>query len=183
VAETAGYPTFLQLFFAGNHSDVGGSYAEVESRLSDIALAWMLEEAVTVPEGLKVGPVYVNGLKMPGTGDVGPPLYLHPMDHGVQHSEIESTRDYLDGLKPRWLAWLFRNQNYAKKIRTLPPDGIVHDSVRRRFELPGVQQADGFYPYRPEALREVDVFKKYYQANPVQRAGEVEPHTAMPPIS
>src|SRR5437879_8328105 len=33
-AETAGIRTFQQFFFAGNHSDVGGSYSEVESRLS-----------------------------------------------------------------------------------------------------------------------------------------------------
>lgn len=29
--ETAGIPTFKQYFFAGNHSDIGGSYAEPES--------------------------------------------------------------------------------------------------------------------------------------------------------
>jgi Uncharacterized alpha/beta hydrolase domain (DUF2235) len=52
VEETAGIPTFRQFFFAGNHSDVGGSYPEVASRLSDIALAWMLEEAVGAPDGL-----------------------------------------------------------------------------------------------------------------------------------
>jgi uncharacterized protein (DUF2235 family) len=34
-----------QVWFAGVHSDVGGSYAEAESGLSKIALKWMLEEA------------------------------------------------------------------------------------------------------------------------------------------
>jgi hypothetical protein len=33
----------IQLWFAGNHSDIGGSYAEAESRLSDNALWWMIE--------------------------------------------------------------------------------------------------------------------------------------------
>src|SRR3546814_18067211 len=33
-----------QWWFAGNHSDVGGSYPESESRLSDIALRWMADE-------------------------------------------------------------------------------------------------------------------------------------------
>ena len=162
VDETAGYPTFRQFFFAGNHSDVGGSYPEVESRLSDIALAWMLEEAVCLPDGLKVGPVYVNGSKMSGTGEVGPPLYVYPADDGVQHCEIMATRDYLDALKPQWLAWLVRNQNYAEKVRSLPEGATVHPSVNRRFELPGVQQTDGFHCYRPEALRGGDVFKRYY---------------------
>ena len=31
----------IQMWFAGNHSDIGGSYPEAESRLSDVALQWM----------------------------------------------------------------------------------------------------------------------------------------------
>jgi len=36
-----------QVWFAGVHSDVGGSYPERESGLSQIALQWMIEEAVS----------------------------------------------------------------------------------------------------------------------------------------
>jgi hypothetical protein len=162
VNETAGIPTFKQYFFAGNHSDVGGSYAEVESRLSDIALAWLLEEAINVPDGLRVGPVYVHGVKMRGTGDAGPVLYLYPAINGVQHSEIAATRDTLDGLRPRLLAWLMRKQNYAIKIRDLPADATVHASVQQRCELAAVQQSDGYRTYRADALRKVDAFKKYF---------------------
>lgn len=43
---------FKQIWFAGNHSDIGGSYPENESRLSDIALKWMADEAERV--GLQV---------------------------------------------------------------------------------------------------------------------------------
>lgn len=63
--EIDGYEHFKQWWFAGNHSDVGGSYAEAESRLSDIALVWMIEEATAIPNGLKVGPVFANGEKIP----------------------------------------------------------------------------------------------------------------------
>ena len=161
-AETAGIPTFRQFFFAGNHSDIGGSYAEVESRLSDIALAWMLEQAVCVPNGLKVGPVLVNGVKMLGTGAVGTALHIYPADDGIQHCEITATRDYLNAVKPRWLAWLLRNRNYAVKVRSLPDEATVHPSVDRRFELPGVQQPNGFGRYRPDAMRGVDAFKRYF---------------------
>src|SRR6516225_4601020 len=38
---------FKQVWFAGVHSDVGGSYPEAESGLSKIALRWMLDEART----------------------------------------------------------------------------------------------------------------------------------------
>ena len=34
---------FVRAWFAGNHSDIGGSYPENESRLSDIALKWMVD--------------------------------------------------------------------------------------------------------------------------------------------
>jgi hypothetical protein len=90
---------------------------EVESRLSDIALSWLLQEAVNVPNGLLVGPVYINEEKIAGTGDSGPSLYLNPADDGLQHSEMTATRDKLDDLKLRWLAWLFRNQNYSTKSK------------------------------------------------------------------
>jgi uncharacterized protein (DUF2235 family) len=43
---------FKQIWFAGNHSDIGGSYPENESRLSDIALKWMVDEAEQV--GLQI---------------------------------------------------------------------------------------------------------------------------------
>ena len=115
--------------------------------------------------GLKVGPVYVNGVKMLESGEIGPPLYIHPADDGVQHCEITATRDYLDAIKPRWLAWLLRNQNYVAKVRSLPKDATVHPSVNRRLELPGVQQTNGFHRYRPDALRGVDAFKRYFEPN------------------
>jgi hypothetical protein len=44
----SGINKFEQVWFAGNHSDVGGSYPENDSRLSDTALKWMLDAATTV---------------------------------------------------------------------------------------------------------------------------------------
>jgi type VI secretion system (T6SS) phospholipase Tle1-like effector len=43
-----------QVWFAGVHSDVGGSYSEAESGLSKIALQWMLHEALSF--GLLIDP-------------------------------------------------------------------------------------------------------------------------------
>jgi Uncharacterized alpha/beta hydrolase domain (DUF2235) len=42
-----GVTRFRQTWFAGNHADVGGSYPENESRLSDIALKWMVDFIAT----------------------------------------------------------------------------------------------------------------------------------------
>jgi uncharacterized protein (DUF2235 family) len=66
---------FVQLWFAGNHSDVGGSYPENESRLSDISLGWMLEAAQNA--GLKYDPSV---------------LRLYPDPTGPQHDETRSSR-------------------------------------------------------------------------------------------
>ncbi len=66
---------FKQLWFAGCHSAIGGSYPEPEARLSDIALAWMVEEAVAVPDGLIVDRSV---------------LKLYPSAGGMQHDETRS---------------------------------------------------------------------------------------------
>ena len=51
-----GFCTFEQLWFGGNHSDVGGSYAENELRPSDVyPLTWMADAAIhTVRDGIKI---------------------------------------------------------------------------------------------------------------------------------
>lgn len=68
-----GNPLWLeQLWFAGNHSDIGGSYPENESRLSDIALQWMVEQAQKVPNPLIIDPFV---------------LRLFPSPAGMQHDE------------------------------------------------------------------------------------------------
>jgi uncharacterized protein (DUF2235 family) len=65
---------FEQRWFAGNHSDIGGSYLENESRLSDISLGWMLDAAVNA--GLKCDASVLN---------------LYPDPTGPQHDEARSS--------------------------------------------------------------------------------------------
>ena len=161
-------PKLIQKWFAGNHSDIGGSYPETESRLSDNALWWMVEEATTIPNGVKFGPVFVNGTKMPGTGDAGTPLNLYPRADGVQHCELAGMRDTIDSyvdMLPNWIrllrGWLGRF-NWPEEMRKIPNDARVHESVRERFKLDSVVQCAGHGPYRPEAMRHHDEFKTYY---------------------
>jgi uncharacterized protein (DUF2235 family) len=68
-------PWFKQLWFAGCHSDIGGSYPEAESRLSDIALKWMVDEAKAIPDGLLVDDSV---------------LRLYPSPRGMQHDESKT---------------------------------------------------------------------------------------------
>lgn len=66
---------FEQVWFAGNHSDIGGSYPEDESRLSDIALKWMVEAAQSVPGSLQLDQSV---------------LRTYPSALGMQHDETRN---------------------------------------------------------------------------------------------
>jgi hypothetical protein len=135
-----GIQWFEQVWFAGNHSDIGGSYPENQSRLSDITLDWMLRWAVAVPNGLKFDRQV---------------LRTWPAPDGPQHDEVAAGF----GSIPRWtgITW-------AEKYRDLPKgdNSVTHSSVYRRFDLEAVP---GYYrmgPYRPPTLeRHVD-FKRYW---------------------
>jgi hypothetical protein len=65
---------FKQVWFPGNHSDVGGSYPENESRLSDGPLEWMVTDAVSA--GLLVD----SGV-----------MHRFPASTGIQHDETKSS--------------------------------------------------------------------------------------------
>lgn len=157
-----GHNRFEQMWFAGNHSDVGGSYPEPESRLSDIALQWMIEEATKIPGGLKV-----DGQKAPGNASGILRLQLHPASDGVQHCEVAGMQDTLDRL-PGWLRKIMRGRGWAVKVRTINPKAWVHPSVAERFKLSSVVQCAGSGPYRPSALAAHEEFQQFYVGDPTR---------------
>ncbi|QHO77618.1 hypothetical protein ACH79_38245 [Bradyrhizobium sp. CCBAU 051011] len=162
-----GHARLVQCWFAGNHSDIGGSYPEPESRLSDIVLHWMCKQATSVPDGLKAGPIFVNGSKMPNTGDAGPALHIFPAADGVQHCEVAGMRDTLDAFAeklPKW-GWLQRyvtTMNWEIKVRDITHDAPIDPTVKTRADFVAVTQCSTVGPYRPEALRKHDDFKLLY---------------------
>jgi hypothetical protein len=181
--EIPGVDRLIQLWFAGNHSDIGGSYPEPESRLSDIALAWMCEQALRVPDGLKTGPIFVNGVKLNGTGDTGLALNIFPAANGVQHCEIAGMRDTLDSYaaklpKWKWLQRIVTGKNWEVEIRDITHNAPVHPTVRARFDLAEVAQCTRVGAYRPEALAHHDDFMRYYQAAPTSKV-EAEKSAAL----
>lgn len=124
---------FEQYWFAGNHSDIGGSYPEDESRLSDIALNWMVGEATSA-----LHPILVDDSK----------LHLYPYVDGAQHCEVQAVLDMF----PTW--WpMYLRQTWPVKIRDINTKATLHPSILRRFELPQVLQCGIWKPYRPEGLR------------------------------
>ncbi|RXD05819.1 DUF2235 domain-containing protein [Sphingomonas sp. UV9] len=146
--EVEGEPKpFVQMWFAGNHSDIGGSYPEAESRLSDIALGWMLEEASSVP-----GPLIVDRSR----------IRIFPGANGVQHDEIAGMSDTVRSRTPGFLRRYIRSLTWKGKERDPKDTATMHSSVSERFALESVprQGCDG--PYRPDALRRHELFRDFY---------------------
>lgn len=137
-----GIQWFEQVWFAGNHSDIGGSYPENESRLSDIALDWMTRWATAVPDGLRFDRSVLQ-------------VWPHP--EGRQHDEVAAGFSFI----PRWtgITW-------TEKPRDLPDGGlrgIMHPSVYRRFDGTAVRLTDGYGAYRPIALRRHEDFARFWE--------------------
>ena len=125
---------FEQKWFAGNHADIGGGYPENESRLSDIALAWMIEEAANPKLGDQALIVDSSFLCLNGRAS------------GMQHDETRSS--------------FFR---WAKKtLRLTIADADLHSSVIERFKLDEIQDYNVMRQYRPESLRKHPSVAQYY---------------------
>jgi uncharacterized protein (DUF2235 family) len=138
---------FKEVWFAGVHSDVGGSYAEAESGLSKIALRWMLCEAQSA--GLPLDPQKVIDLlggKVPYVPP-NPKGKLHKSLHGFWWlGEIWPKRYYYPvpvpgQTRPKWKPGITVNLGRTRRI----PEGVhIHQSVFERMR----QVAE----YRPKNL-------------------------------
>lgn len=129
------------IWFAGNHSDIGGSYPEDESRLSDIALDWMMGELGSISEAPKVNKSLIRTFPDPA---------------GLHHDEVKSSRD---AWLPRWVPFRFGWKAACRKIH---PEAPLHPSVLARFEQKTVPQYDRRAAYRPEGLRHHDDVKQHF---------------------
>lgn len=133
---------FQQIWFAGCHSDIGGGYPEEESRLSDVALQWMVEQIESLAH-----PVLIDHAK----------LHLFPSATGMQHCEVESL---LDRYPAWWPArWRF---GWSQKPRIEVAGAPLHPSVIDRLESAQVLQCGRCQPYRPEALRKDVRFTRFF---------------------
>lgn len=132
---------FKQIWFAGCHSDIGGSYAEDESRLSDVTLKWMVGEVQATPY-----PILIDDTK----------LRLAPSALGQQHCEIHPVRDAY----PKW--WFLPRWSWPAKPRKEAAGATLHPSVGERFAAAHVVQPDGVKPYRPSTLAADPTLKHFY---------------------
>jgi len=119
-----------QVWFAGVHSDVGGSYSELESGLSQLALEWMICEAVSL--GLLVDPLSANR----ALGRTLPPPPVLPNPCALIHNSLT------------WMWWIleFLPHSYYDRVlkrvkwriplgaeRTIPEGSVLHESVLRKL--------------------------------------------------
>ena len=142
-------PRFKQVWFAGNHSDIGGSYPETESRLSDIPLAWMVEEAMSLPQ-----PIYIDHSV----------LNVYPDCAGQKHDERKAFLAAFPGWVTRCAAWLVGPENFGWREghRRIPPDALLHRSVYERLTLGAVLVHGEMIPYRPRVLRRHRDLSKFW---------------------
>jgi uncharacterized protein (DUF2235 family) len=133
-----GLQRFDQVWFSGNHQDIGGSYPENESRLSDIPLKWMADliEKELPPEGR----VVVNR-------DI---LNCFPSAAGMMHDECMVG---VEGI--RFLRW-------SQMDREVPQDATLHDTVYERLKMDRVRNFVTYGKYRPASLRNHTRAKLYF---------------------
>jgi len=134
---------FQQIWFAGNHSDIGGSYPEDESRLSDVSLSWMVEQLKSINE-----PPLFDDTK----------LKLYPDPLGMQHSEVLAQLERRPAWVPKFL-W----PRWEEKPRKEARGTVTHPSVLERFEAESVLQFGTAASYRPENMREDINFEQFYE--------------------
>jgi uncharacterized protein (DUF2235 family) len=131
----------IQMWFAGNHSDIGGSYPETESRLSDISLNWMVEQTAdpNIPHHLLINQSQLG---------------RHPSPAGMQHCEVEGFKN----AHP----FLARFVNWSVLRRPVVQGVTLHQSVLDRFALSAVSQCGLMAPYRPPNLASDTRLSHYY---------------------
>jgi uncharacterized protein (DUF2235 family) len=117
-----------QVWFAGDHCDVGGGYAEPESGLSKIALEWMIEEAVKA--GLEV-----NGSQVKEVLGKGSNAYVAPDPNAIAHESLSGWWNLAEIVPKRHYDWktgeTHRRMNWWSR-RTIPPKSFVHESAFER---------------------------------------------------
>ncbi len=168
-----------QVWFAGVHSDVGGSYAEAESGLSKIALRWMLCEAQTA--GLLLDPnkvVDVLGGKKPYVAP-NPKGKLHKSLHGfwwlgeIWPKSVSKPEVVQGQAQPVWKRHISLN---LARPRFIQEGAHIHQSVLERMN-------DASTNYKPKNLPKTYVTENENACELAPRRVVDSPSTLPPSVS
>jgi uncharacterized protein (DUF2235 family) len=144
VLDDKGKPVFepvhqdlVQVWFAGVHSDVGGSYPQRESALPNRTLRWLLDEAMQ--NGLEVEPDRVKMIFGEPTEEdhAAAPLYQSPLEPGPVHGSLKGPWWLLEVLPHRYYVMDTEEEHWRIPLgsaRRLPKGALVHPSVKQRLE-------------------------------------------------
>jgi uncharacterized protein (DUF2235 family) len=152
-----------QVWFAGVHSDVGGSYDEMDAGLSKVSFEWLLVEAVQ--NGLLVDDQRTQVV----LGQMVPPAflpkYVPPDPHGKLHASLTGAW---------WLLEYFprkRNGGWClprgKWLREIPENSLIHETVAlsgQPVKLPqtyGVEPWVRYSPTRAEAFSQAEALVRH----------------------
>ncbi len=126
-----------QVWFAGVHADVGGSYPEPESGLAKLTLQWMLREAQT--HGLLIDQKRAEEIVL-GIGKDG---YAAPDSSAMQHDQLKQwgwrivehlPRRYIDMREePPTVAWSWSPFSGFYRPRFMAEGACLHQSVLTRM--------------------------------------------------
>ena len=137
-----------QVWFPGAHSDVGGSYPQIESAPANEALRWMIGELQQ--QGAELCQDRIDMVLGTPTGVLAAES-VYPLPHPPENK----LHDSLDW--HWWLLQLFPQQYYDKdneiiqwrvpfgRPRSIPDGAFIHHSAERRLRNTG----EGQDPYRP----------------------------------
>ncbi len=118
-----------QVWFAGDHSDIGGSYAELESGLSNISLEWMLCEAASL--GLIVDPQRAARM----LGRIPPPPPIVPNAGAKTHNSLTTAWWILEFLPHRYFDPVSRQVKWQIPLgasRIIPEGSVLHATVEEK---------------------------------------------------
>jgi uncharacterized protein (DUF2235 family) len=125
-----------QVWFAGVHSDVGGSYAAAESGLSQITLEWMLCEAV--PLGLLVDSSMVEQVLARVPPTTIPIPQVPPNPEQTIHNSLTAAWWILEFLPHEYYDPVEKRPKWRIPLgapRVIPAGSVLHQTVIEKLKI------------------------------------------------
>jgi uncharacterized protein (DUF2235 family) len=140
-----------EIWFAGVHSDVGGSYPESESQLSKLALRWIVCEAELA--GLRVDQTRKSEILG------GKPPYVAPDPLTKNQHESLKTWWWIAEVWPKLVhvetspgVWKKSLRMNLARRRWIADGSVFHESVDKRLAAPGLSYTPSNLPKTHKAL-------------------------------